>query len=156
MDTISIQQIKQELATATTKELYDYCLQLAAFKKENKEFLGYLLFQKNDELAFIEAAKADMETGFESVNTTNVFFAKKTIRKVLRLAKKQIRFTRSSTVEIELLLHFCSQLNQCDIHYEKYPVLMNLYQNQLKRAEKMIAGLHEDLQYDYRKLLDAV
>jgi hypothetical protein len=39
------------------------------------------------------------------------------------------------------------------LHWKEHKVMVNLYQSQLKKIEKLIATLHEDLQYDYRQKL---
>jgi hypothetical protein len=40
------------------------------------------------------------------------------------------------------------------IPFKKNTALANLYQSQLKKIEKVISSMHEDLQYDYLKTLD--
>jgi hypothetical protein len=54
------------------------------------------------------------------------------------------------------LLHFCKLVKDSGINIEKNPALKNLYQNQLKKIMKAMAGLHEDINYDLNKLLSAV
>jgi hypothetical protein len=96
-----------------------------------------------------------MSDGFDPINTGQVYLAKKTIRKVLRLANKFIRFSGSSAVEAELLIHFCALMRESGIRIDKYPVLQHLYDNQRGKAIKAIDSLHEDLQYELRRALDA-
>ena len=79
------------------------------------------------------------------------FFAKKTVRKILRIANKHIRYMGSPQAETELLLHFCSRLKGTGLIVYKNTVLSNLYQNQFKKMYKVLETLHEDLQYDYLK-----
>ena len=50
-----ISQLKEEMKNRSSNELLEICLRLARFKKENKELLTYLLFDGQDELAFIES-----------------------------------------------------------------------------------------------------
>ena len=94
-----------------------------------------------------------METEFLDINTSNIYFAKKTIRKVLRITNKYIRFPNSKLVEAELLLHFCKLVKDSGIRIEKNPALKNLYQNQLRKIVKAMEELHEDVNYDLNKLL---
>ena len=94
-----------------------------------------------------------MEAGFLDINVSHVYFAKKTIRKVLRITNKYIRFVGSKQAEAELLIRFCSCLKTVESKIEKNPALNNLYQNQIKKIDKAMDGLHEDLQYDLRKKL---
>ena len=38
------------------------------------------------------------------------FYIKKSVRKILRMAKKYIRYSKNKETEIEILLHFCTVL----------------------------------------------
>ena len=64
MKAASINEIKQELNVITPAKLLDLCIRLAKYKKENKELLSYLLFEADDEAAFIESVKRDMDIQF--------------------------------------------------------------------------------------------
>jgi uncharacterized protein YdhG (YjbR/CyaY superfamily) len=156
MKAASIQEIKQELLTMPPGKLAEITLRLARSKKENKELLTFLLFESQDIPGYIETVKKEMEAEFLDINVSQVYFARKTIRKVLRTTNKFIRFPVSKLVEAELLLHFCKLVKDSGINIEKNPALKNLYQNQLKKIKNAMAGLHEDINYDLKKLLSAV
>jgi hypothetical protein len=151
MKASTVQEIKQELKHLSPSELIELLQRLARFKKENKELLTYLLFEAHDESAFIESVKQAMEKGFADINTSQVYLAKKTIRKVLRITNKYIRFSGSKTVEAELLMHFCFLLKETGIRIDKYPVVRNIFEGQREKASKAIDTLHEDLQYELRR-----
>jgi hypothetical protein len=153
MKAATINEIKQELNAISPEKLLDLCLRLAKYKKENKELLTYLLFDAHDEAAFIESVKIDVNDQFADINQINLYFVKKSLRKILKSVTKHIRHTGSKQAEVELLLHFCSTLLNSGIPIHKSTVLNNLYQFQLKKITKVIATLHEDLQYDYLKEL---
>ncbi len=153
MKTASISELKQELTNVNPRQLGELCLRLAKFKKENKELLTFLLFEANDLQAYIDSVKKEMDEHFESINSSHLYFAKKTLRKILRIASKHIRYTGAAQAEAELLIHFCSKLKESGIAFENSPVLINLYQNQIKKIKMVIDGMHEDLQYDYIKAL---
>jgi hypothetical protein len=153
MKTATVAEIRQELKHLSSAELIELLQRLSRFKKENKELLTYLLFEAHDEPAFIASVKALMDEGFAALNTSQVYLAKKTIRKVLRVANKFIRFSGSSVVEAELLIHFCTLLQGSGIKIDRYPVLQHLYDNQRAKAIKAIDNLHEDLQYELRRAL---
>ena len=53
-------ELKQELQASSSKQLIELCLRLAKFKKENKELLTYLLFEANDEAAYIQSIKNEI------------------------------------------------------------------------------------------------
>ena len=149
MKAATINELKQELQNITPVKITELCLRLARFKKENKELLTYLLFEAHDTTAYIENVKAAMDNQFEDINKSNVYFIKKTLRKILRTANKYSRYSSLANVEIELLLYFCTRMNELNIPINKNPVLNNIYNNQLKKITKTVATLHEDLQYDY-------
>jgi hypothetical protein len=151
MKAATVNELKQELTGLPAAKLTELCVRLARFKKENKELLTYLLFEADDEQAYINLVKKEITELFAGVNTTSLYFAKKTIRKILRLTAKYIRYTGSKLVEVELLLHFCTTLKNTDLPFHQHPLLNNLYKSQLKKTEILIAALHEDLQYDYLK-----
>jgi len=145
----TINELKQELVKAPPSTLVDLCLRLARFKKENKELLTYLLFEAHDNPAYIKAVKEEMALQFADINKSNVYFVKKTLRKILRNVKKYIRYSGLAIVEVELLIYFCESMKELNISIDKNPILYNIYQNQLKNINKALKGLHEDLQYDY-------
>ncbi|HEX7691478.1 MAG TPA: hypothetical protein VF408_03770, partial [Sediminibacterium sp.] len=97
MRTATIHELKQELQSVPQARLLELCLRLARFKKENKELLTYLLFESHDEEAYIHSVKEMMDESFEGLSSA-VYLAKKTLRKVLRMANKYIRYTGSKTV----------------------------------------------------------
>lgn len=149
MKAATINELKQELINSSPSKLTELCLRLARFKKENKELLTYLLFEAHDTAAYIENVKNEMASQFADINKSNVYFVKKTLRKIVRTANKYTRYSGLATVEIELLIYFCARMKALDISINNYPVLANIYQNQLKKINKTMATLHEDLQYDY-------
>ena len=151
MKAASISSIKQELNNIPPAQLLELCLQLAKYKKDNKELLNYLLFEAHDEQQYLTNVKAAMELDFAAINQSNLYFAKKSLRKILRTLAKHIRYTSSKQAEVELLLHFCKILKQSAIPIKNSVLLINLYQSQLNKIAKLIAALHEDLQYDYLK-----
>ena len=153
MKAASVSELKQELVTKTPAMLVDLCVKLARFKKENKELLTYLLFEAHDLDGYISSVKKEMDLQLETINKSNVYFIKKTLRKILRTANKFIRYSGSSIAETEIRIHFCVLVKSLNLKLNKYQVILNLYQNQLKKINKSISALHEDLQYDYNREL---
>jgi hypothetical protein len=151
---MSLAQIKKELEHLPQPELVQLLLRTAKFKKENKELLFYLLFESNDVDGFILQCKKEITKQFKEVNKTHVYYAKKSIRKVLRWVNKQVKFSNQPVVTIELLLHFIHELKQLNSLLEQSNQLLHVYLNQYKKVKLTIAKLHEDLQYDYTKLLE--
>lgn len=154
MKAATIHELKSELTNTANEQLVELCVRLAKFKKENKELLTYLLFESFDEQAYIESIKKDMLIQFHEINTSNLYFVKKSLRKILRLLNKHIRYTGSAEAEAKLLLFFCAALKNSGIAFDKNPVIKNMYQNQIKKVTKTLASMHEDLQYEYVKELE--
>lgn len=156
MKPASIQEIKNELKELPASELMAICLRLARYKKENKELLTFLLFEKNDLQGYIKAVEQEVEEGFQQMNTSQLYFAKKSLRKMLRTVNKYIRYSGDKTAEVELLLFFCRQLKESGIAYKRSNALVQLYQNQLKKIRAAILTFHEDLQHDYLRQLENI
>lgn len=153
MKPASINDIKKELLNHDPQEILEYCLRLAKFKKENKEMLSFLLFEEENISKFIIGVKNDIDEQFSQINKSNIYFIKKSVRKILKNINKQIRFSMSKQVEVELLINFCNCFVIYSIPIEKSRQLLNLYQNQLSKIEKSISTLHPDLQYDMQRQL---
>ena len=149
MKAASISQIKQEMKSRSSNELLEICLRLARFKKDNKELITYLLFEVQDEQAYIKSIKEEMNQQFEDINRSNIYFAKKSIRKIVRTTNKFIRYSGQKQTEVELLIHFCKCLKKSGIPMNKSISLRNIYDRQIQKTRKTISSLHEDLQYDY-------
>ena len=150
MKAATVSEIKKELKLRSTDELLELCLRLSRFKKENKELLTYLLFESEDEEAFIRSVKKNTESQFEIININSYFYIKKSVRKILREIKKYIRYSQNKETEVELLLHFCTILKDFNPSIKRNVTLTNLYNRQLDFIEKKVTALHEDLQYDYK------
>lgn len=156
MKTASIVDIKKELTHKSYEELADLCLRLSKFKKENKELLTYLLFESHDEDGYIQSVKNYIDEEFATINTTSYFYIKKSVRKILRNIKKYTRYSLKKETEVELLIYFCEILKDFKPSIKHNVTLMNIYERQLVLAKKIIATLHEDLQYDFNLKLDGL
>lgn len=153
MKSASINEIKQELSSTKQGDLIELCLRLAKFKKENKELLTYLLFEANDEQGYVIAVKKVVDDLFETINLSHLYFAKKTLRKIVRVINKYCRYSGHKQTEIELRIFFCQKLKLSGIPFHRNTVISNLYESQLKKINSLLTTLHEDLQYDYLKEL---
>lgn len=154
MKAVTIKQLKDELSYKSADELKELCLQLARFKKENKELLTYLLFEASDEEHFIETIKELMDELFEDINTKNYFFIRKSMRKILTQVKKYIRYSKKKETETELLLYYCKKMKNFYPPIDQSVRLQSIFETQLKMIRKAIEKLHEDLQYDYKLELE--
>ncbi|MEQ8363464.1 MAG: hypothetical protein RH948_11385 [Cyclobacteriaceae bacterium] len=150
MKTATVHEIKKELATLDPDQVQTLCLRLAKFKKENKELLTYLLFEAHDEQAYVLDAKRETEEQFNALSNMNVYYVKKSVRRILRLVNKQIKYSGLPTTELALRIHFCEQMKDKAIPMGKSVVLANMYQQQINKIDKALSKLEEDLQYDYK------
>ena len=150
MKAASVHEIKKELSFLEAEKIQEACMRLVKYKKENKELLSYLLFEAHDEQGYIESIKAEMETEFQSIPNLNVYYVKKSLRRILRLVNRQIKYSGLPKTEVELRIHFCRQTKEAGVPISKSTVLNNLYDQQIKKINQALAKLPEDLQYDYQ------
>lgn len=149
MKPATLSEIKRELATIGEDRLAEIALRLARYKVENKELLTYLLFEAGDEQGYIQGGKRDIEEAFAAIPNTNLYYFKKSIRKILRIVNKHTRYSGQPQTELELRIHFCKSLKESGVAYEKSPVIRNMYDGQLKKIAAVMKKLPEDLQFDY-------
>lgn len=149
MKAVTVKEIKTELSHRSHDEILKLCLELSKFKKENKELLTYLLFESENEDTFIASVKLEIDEQFELINTKTYYFIKKSVRKILRIIKKYIRYSKLAETEVTLLLYFCEKLQNFSPSIQKNTVLLNIYKRELANVKKKTLLLHEDLQYDY-------
>lgn len=153
MKAATLSELKKEMGTLSVSKLQEVCLRLAKYKKENKELLTYLLFESGNEQAYIESVKQEVDTQFSEMNKSNLYLAKKSLRKILRTTNKYSKYSGAAETEAELLIYFLGKLKKSGIPVQDSVVLTNLVNQQLKKIEKVLSTLHEDLQYDFRKEL---
>ncbi|SFS79523.1 hypothetical protein [Lutibacter maritimus] len=153
MKAVTIKEIKTELQHLSNEELVNVCLQLAKFKKENKELLTYTLFEAANEEGFIETVKSEADILFDSINTNSYFYIKKSVRKIVRILKTNIRYSKKKETEIELLLYFCKKMLEIKPSIKNNVTLKNIYLREKLAIKKKLTSVHEDLQYDYTQQL---
>lgn len=156
MKAATLAEIRRELSNMENAHIAEVCLRMARYKKENKELLTYLLYESSDEQAYISAIKEEVDEDFEVMNTSQAYYAKKTIRKILRNLTKYVRFSGSKQTEVELLLYFCIKMRDTRLVLHPGTVIGNILQRQIAKIKKSLSSLHEDLQADYQLELDEV
>ena len=153
MKAATLNNIKKDLEKRDVNELVDYCLRMAKFKKENKELLGFLLFESGDINDYVANIKAETEDLFAEINMKSIYYIKKSVRRILRNVNKHIRFSMSKQVEVELLIHFCNCIITHSLPLDESVQLNNIYKAQGKKIEEALSSLHPDLQYDFKREL---
>jgi uncharacterized protein (DUF1501 family) len=152
MKSASIHSLRNELKSYTKEELMEHCLRLAKYKKENKELLTYLLFEAQDEEAYIKGIVEEMDQQMSSLKPYATYARNKGMRKLLREVKKFIRYSGKKETEVVLLMEFCTHLNKYFARSLHDPVLRNLLERQRILASKKLSYLHEDLQFDFLEI----
>ncbi len=150
MKTASLSDLKKELQEIPPKDLVNLCVNLAKYKKDNKEYLDYLLFESHDKPHYISGIKKEIDEHFEELKQqTNLYYVKKGLRKQLRLITKYSKYVSDKALAAELMIYFCTKLKYSGIPYYKSQLIVNLYEQQIKKINTLINSLHEDLQQDY-------
>jgi glycerophosphoryl diester phosphodiesterase len=157
MKAASINEIKKELTDLSAERLVELLLQVTKYKKDNKELLTYLLFEAGNKQIFISSIKKEVKVLFEEINQDlNLYFTRKSIRKILRLVNKYAKYIDEKEAEVELLIYFLQQMHQSGIPYEKSTALNNLFDAQKSKIKKLLTTFHEDLQHDYLQELTII
>lgn len=153
----SLSDIKKELQELEPKQLAELCIALAKYKKDSKEYLDYLLFESHDKNGFVTQVKELVDENFiELKPETNLYYARKSLRKILRIINKYIKYIGDKSVAVELHIYFCRKLKESKIPIEKSARLVNLQLAEIKKIKTLISTLHEDLQHDYLKELEEI
>lgn len=157
METAGLSELKKELKELPATKLAELCLVIAKYKKDNKELLGYLLFDAHDKPAFVAKVKNEIDAHFSELKgQTNLYHAKKSLRKILRQITKYCRYLADKAQAAELHIYFCKKLKASGIPYKRSTLIVNLYEQQLKKINALISALHEDLQNDYLTELEFI
>jgi membrane-anchored protein YejM (alkaline phosphatase superfamily) len=151
----SISEVKKELQELEPKLLVELCLSLAKYKKDNKEYLGYLLFESHDKTSFVNDIKAEMDVHFSEIDIrNNLYYIKKSLRKILRQIVKYCRYLDDKALMAELHIYFCNKLKNSGIPIKKSQLIVNMYEQELKKINSFVKTLHPDLQGDYNRELE--
>lgn len=153
MQSSPLSHIKKELQHLNHAALVALCYRLIQYKRENKDLVHYLLFEQQDEKGFRKKLCTAIDDLFAEVNQNSIYFAKKTIRKIIRFMHRYLKFSNDAVTGIEVILHFCRNMQALSLRWHESKVMNNLYQQQIKKATQMLKSLHEDLQYDYSELI---
>ncbi|MEM9919730.1 MAG: hypothetical protein AAF990_16655 [Bacteroidota bacterium] len=156
MKAASVKELKTELSKYSAKQLTEFCLHLAKFKKENKELLTYLLYESGDEASYIRSVKSRMDEQFAGINKRSLYLIKKSVRKILKETKKYIRYSKQKETQVELLIHFCQQLKGISPTIFRSRILRGVFERQIKLVKKTLSTMHEDLQFDYEQELQVL
>ena len=156
MKTATAKELRDELKDKNEQELRDIVLRLSRFKKENKELLSYLLFEAHHEDDYIQNIKDLIDSRMLEINTSNGYYAKKAVRRILKETKKYIRYSGHKETEVALLLYFIRSLQETHPKLRSNKVVSDIVKRQIILIKVRISTFHEDLQYDYQRELNDV
>jgi hypothetical protein len=156
MKPASIDDIKKELQQQPPKIIFDLLLKIVKFKKENKELLTYLLFEKGDEAGYIQSIKLEIDDLLAELNGAPYTISKKILRKIPRIINKQIKYMGSKPAAVELHMHFARKLHELAGLPSGRMLPEKIFLQQTGKLEKLLPLLEEDLRYDYEKQLEAL
>ena len=156
MKAASISEIKKELKSKDPNELLELCLRLGRFKKENKELLTYLLYEAQDENAYIASIKREVEEQMKEVNKTQLYYARKNLRRIIRMMDRFIRYSGNKATEAEARIHFCKRMIDNKIPFNRTKALRNIFDGQVKKIKVAIKKLHPDIQFDLKQELEVL
>ncbi|MBL7883615.1 MAG: hypothetical protein JNL69_06075 [Bacteroidia bacterium] len=146
----TLAQLQKELILRTPDEIADIAMKLAKYKKENKEYLTYLLFGVEDEKQYIQESKLKLDDLFYEINRKSAYTTKKGLQKVVRNLTKFIKNSKLKQTELELRIHFCNKVKSTRINLDVSNVISNIYYREIDKIKLAYSKLHEDLQYDYK------
>src|SRR5437762_6917154 len=107
MKSSSLHELKKELALLPAKDLVDICVSLAKYKKDNKDFLNYLLVESYDTGEFVKEIKQEIDTEIEYLKSQgNLYYLKKSLRKLLRLITRYCRYINDKAISADLHIYF--------------------------------------------------
>ncbi len=153
MKAASLSELRNELNHLPPEVVMDLCIRLIKYKKENKELLSYLLFEADDEPAFVEGVCKEVDLLFKEINRRYISQTKKSLQKILRIVAKYAKYSGQKRTEVDLHIYFCQKLRAMPIPRSKNSVIEKIYTRQFFKIRKLLEALHPDLQYDYEEVM---
>ncbi|HEY0743213.1 MAG TPA: hypothetical protein VGD40_17215 [Chryseosolibacter sp.] len=150
MKSATVNELRKELKDSDPDVVRELCLRLIKYKKENKELATYALFEAHDENAYVKSVTNEIEELFKDIpRGGNAYYIKKTLRKILRFANRQVKYSGNKISELEIRIFFCEQMNEARTPKNPGTVIGNIYDQQLKKITTIFDSIEEDLQADY-------
>lgn len=155
MKSATVNELRKELKEADPDIVRELCLRLIKYKKENKELATYALFEAHDEQAYVTNVNNEIAELFKDIpRGGNAWYIKKILRKILRFANRQIKYSGNKVSELEIRIFFCEQMNEARVQKNSGTVIGNIYDQQIKKITSILDSLEEDLQADYSQQVE--
>ncbi len=157
MNPAGIAEIKTELKELDKAQLLELLLAMAKYKKDNKEYMGYLLFEAHDKPNLVAEVKKIIDAQMEEhKQQSNLYYVKKGLRKTLRIVNKYCKYAADKALAADLHIYFCSALKNSGIPYYKNKLIVNLYAQEIKKINALVNALHEDVRADYQSAIEEI
>lgn len=155
MKSYSLNDIKKEITHLQQKDLIQLCVNVAKFKKENKDYISFILFESHNKRAYLEDVKNDIKSQIISFEGN---YFKYDFKKKLRVLKSFLvrnnKYLNDKALSVEMYIFLCNELRQDGYPYMKHGEFDTFYGQQIKKISNFIATLHEDLRYDFGQQLE--
>ncbi|HAH38576.1 MAG TPA: hypothetical protein DEQ87_08220 [Algoriphagus sp.] len=154
MDIPSLATLKKDLGYLSEQEIKDLLIELIKFSRDNKAYLFFKLYERDQPGLFVEMVKEDLLVEFEKARVEHGYYAKKSAQSIRRKMNKLLKLLKSKPDQAEVILFFCEKIKEMGFLKHRNSVIKNLYEIQKGKVEKLVSGLHEDLQYDFQFRLE--
>jgi hypothetical protein len=156
MKAASLSDLRIELRNLPPEAVLEMCLRLMKYKKENKELVSYVLFDSDDEPAYVAGIKEIIDVLFKELNPRSLVQSKKSLQKILRTIARYAKYSGDKRTDIDLHIYFCQKYKDSRINFNRSVAIQNVYLRQITHIRKVIDTLHPDLQYDYEELMEQI
>ncbi|MCS5489473.1 hypothetical protein [Algoriphagus limi] len=150
----SLAELKKELSFLSEKELISLITDLSKLSRDNKAYLYFKMNEKFDPRLFVDSVKEELDEAFDSVNTGNYYYTKKSAQAIRRKLNKALKLSKNKADQVELILYFCEKLKDHGFLDFRHPVITNLFNIQIGKAQRILESLHVDLQADFQFKLE--
>jgi len=156
MKIASLAEIKKSLKELPEKELIELISLMAKANVDNKKFLFFQIYGRDNPNLYSEMVEEELELEFQKANSSSYHTAKKSAQKIRRIMNKLLKYNKDKATQLEVIAYFCEKMVEYGYLRHRHHVIDNLYSIQVGKIEKLQMGLHEDLQYDYQDKIDAL
>jgi len=156
MKIASLAEIKKNLKELNEKELIEVISLMAKYSVDNKKFLFFHMYSRDNPNLYSEMVEEELEMEFQKANAYNYHTAKKSAQKIRRIMNKLLKYNKDKATQLEVIAFFCDKMVEYGYLKHRHPVIDNLFKIQVGKIEKLQSGLHEDLQYDYQGRIDSL
>ena len=150
----SLATLKKDLKFLSESETQDLLIDLIKFSRENKAYLFFKLYEKDNPGMYVEMIEEVLEEEFDKARVTHAYYAKKSLQTIRRKMNKLLKLSKNKADQAEVILFFCEQVKDLGFLKHRNPVINNIYESQKAKITQLISKLHEDLQYDLTSRLE--